>query len=420
MGWGGSDGDTAAGRGDSGAQGSVGDGGSNGNDNGFGGLSDEAGFGPDDNGGGYGSFGTSESDGLGGNDSDFGGGEGNTDIAAHLRSLTVPEQERIFRTVVDPLMSERYGRESKMARGVAKTVFAGLVNGLVPGLGTLANVTGLTGFLTDELLDAHFSNELANRLGLSEDNTIGVADVSAGADVLHSAINAGIPTDQIRQALTETMQSRGTDMSIWDDLTGKSASQTAIGAANTEADYQKRALNYLMAREAIPLDISTGALQKLAGVYGVPGGEGDQQQLVDESMNSPLYQALIGSRAQGEDAILRNASMTGGLRSGNVQNALYDYNVNLANDSLLKTYGNNLSGLQYLADKNPIGAAQIAQLTGGIGSTLAAGQIAAGNARQTGTSNLLGLAGSVYQNAGGVSGIIDTGKSIINTVASWF
>ena len=68
----------------------------------------------------------------------------------------------------------------------------------------------------------------------------------------------------------------------------------------------------------------------------------------------------------------------------------------------------------------PSGAANIANAMAGIGGTLAAGQVAAGQAQQQGASNILGLAGSVYKAAGGVGGIIDTGKDIYDTVSGWF
>ncbi len=52
-------------------------------------------------------------------------------------------------------------------------------------------------------------------------------------------------------------------------------------------------------------------------------------------------------------------------------------------------------------------ALNIANAMAGIGGTLAAGQVAAGQAQQQGASNILGLAGSVYKAAGGVGGIIE-------------
>jgi hypothetical protein len=88
----------------------------------------------------------------------------------------------------------------------------------------------------------------------------------------------------------------------------------------------------------------------------------------------------------GEDAILRNASMTGGFRSGNTQANLYDYNTQLQNQALLQSYNQQLQGLTGLAGL-PSNANAIAQQTSGIGQTLAQGQTAAAQIGQTGTQN---------------------------------
>ena len=57
------------------------------------------------------------------------------------------------------------------------------------------------------------------------------------------------------------------------------------------------------------------ALQAQMGALGLAGPEA-QQAYVTQQEQSPIFQALAG---QGEEAILQNASATGGLRGGNVQ-----------------------------------------------------------------------------------------------------
>jgi hypothetical protein len=178
----------------------------------------------------------------------------------------------------------------------------------------------------------------------------------------------------------------------------ESAAEVAAGAseraAGTAASFQREALDYLKEREALPREVSEAALTGLAGVYGLPGGEGDQQALIDRAIESPLYQGIIGGREAGEEAILRSAAATGGLRSGDVQTALYDYNTQLENKALLESYNQQLQGLTGLAGL-PSMAPQIAQQTGQIGQTLAQGQVAGAQALQTGEQNqmqnILGL-----------------------------
>jgi hypothetical protein len=175
---------------------------------------------------------------------------------------------------------------------------------------------------------------------------------------------------------------------------GDDAADASRDAAATQAQWQEKALAYLKEREALPRQFSEGALKGLGGLYGLPGGTGNQQELVDRAISSPLYKALMGGREFGEDAILRNASMTGGFRSGNVQSNLYDYNTQLQNQALLESYNQQLQGLTGLAGLTS-NANQIATQTAGIGQTLAQGTTAAAQAQQQGTQqgfgNLLGL-----------------------------
>jgi len=176
---------------------------------------------------------------------------------------------------------------------------------------------------------------------------------------------------------------------------GEAAADASIQASKLQADYMQNALDYLKEREALPTKYREGALQQLAGLSGVDGGYGNQQEMIDRALKSPLYGAIMGGQKAGEEAILRNAAATGGLRSGDIQSNLYDYNTQLKNQALLEAYNQQVEGLTGLAGL-PSNANQIAAQTSSIGQTLGQGQIAAAQARQTanqqGTNNLFGLA----------------------------
>jgi hypothetical protein len=107
----------------------------------------------------------------------------------------------------------------------------------------------------------------------------------------------------------------------------------------------------------------------------------------------------MGTQATGEDAIMRNAAMTGGLRSGNVQDQLFSYTSNLENQALNESYNQQLQGLQGLAGL-PSNANAIATATGDIGTTLAQGEVAGTNADlaalQGGTKNLMAGLGIAF------------------------
>jgi hypothetical protein len=86
---------------------------------------------------------------------------------------------------------------------------------------------------------------------------------------------------------------------------------------------------------------------------------------------SPIYQAIMGGQQQGEEAIMRNAGATGGLRSGNVSGSLGKY----AQDLNTQALGQSLGGLQTMMgfQTNEL---PIAQGMGGVGQTLAQGMMA--------------------------------------------
>lgn len=178
---------------------------------------------------------------------------------------------------------------------------------------------------------------------------------------------------------------------------GAAAANASREAAGLTAAGQREALDYLKEREAIPRQFSEGALTGLAGVYGLEGGTGSQQELIDRAMQSPLYQSIMGGQEVGEQAILRNASATGGLRSGDSAGALTDYGSQLSNQALLTAYQDQLTGLQGMANL-PTNTNAIANATAAPNQTLAQGNLAAAQAQQQAqqgmTNNMFGLAGA--------------------------
>ncbi|WP_373092346.1 tail fiber domain-containing protein [Zhongshania sp.] len=178
----------------------------------------------------------------------------------------------------------------------------------------------------------------------------------------------------------------------------KAARESRRGAAMA-AGAQQEALDYLKEREAIPQELREASLQQLAGLFGIGGVPGEEALATIQG--SPMYQAVLGQQQAGEEAILRNAAATGGLRSGNVQDALARYSGDLQNQALTQS----LTGLQGLAQL-PSNANQIAATTAGIGETLAQGRIASGQAKAAGQmgflTGLMGM-GSAAAGAGAFS-----------------
>lgn len=170
-------------------------------------------------------------------------------------------------------------------------------------------------------------------------------------------------------------------------LTDSKAPARAAGqASQTQAAAQREALEYMKEREAIPQQFREGALGQLGGLYGLEGGTAGADQSI---RNNPIFQATQGMIPQQEEAILRNQSATGALRTGGTDQMLAE-NQRM---NTLQAYQNTLGGLQGLASL-PSNTNQIASGMAGIGQTLGQGQVAAAQANQAagqqGFGNLMG------------------------------
>jgi hypothetical protein len=165
-------------------------------------------------------------------------------------------------------------------------------------------------------------------------------------------------------------------------LKGKAASKAGKlqVASEQEAIAQQRAAieEQRLAREEMrtllnPYVAAGGsALQGQMAALGLAGPE-EQQAYVSGQEQSPLFQALA---RQQEEAILQNASATGGLRGGNVQGALAQFRPQLLNQFLEQQYG-RLGGLTKIGQASAAGvgaagqeaATQIGQNLTNIGSS---------------------------------------------------
>lgn len=196
-------------------------------------------------------------------------------------------------------------------------------------------------------------------------------------------------------------------LGLTDSTAGQKAYEAGIQGAQISADAQREALDYLKQTEELPLELRDRFLPQLADIF--TGGEG-QQEFIDSARASPLYEAILGGREAGEQAILRNASATGGLRSGNVSGALTDYGSQLENRALLESYNQQLQGISGLANM-PLNTNAIADTTAGIGQTLGQGLVGATQAQlqgdQANRQNVVNLLGGVASGLGGYAAFSD-------------
>ena len=129
------------------------------------------------------------------------------------------------------------------------------------------------------------------------------------------------------------------------------ASRSASKAAGKAADAQSRSADAQIAESQRQFDsiqellkpytqAGIGALTGQQNFLGLNGADA-QQQAISALENSPTMQAMT---QQGENAILQNASATGGLRGGNTQGALAQFRPQLLNQLIQQQYS-NLGGL---------------------------------------------------------------------------
>jgi len=152
----------------------------------------------------------------------------------------------------------------------------------------------------------------------------------------------------------------------------QSSAAKSAGAAQERAAMmnveEQRAAREEMRRLLEPYVAAGGpALQAQMASLGLRGPE-EQAAFVQQQEQSPIFQALA---RQQEEAILQNASATGGLRGGNVQGALAQFRPALLNQFLTQQY-ERLGGMTALGQRSAAGVGAAGQESAGaIGDLLA-------------------------------------------------
>lgn len=183
----------------------------------------------------------------------------------------------------------------------------------------------------------------------------------------------------------------------------KKAGRAQVQAADLGVAEQRAAREELRKLLEPYTAAGTPALQAQMAALGLRGPE-EQAAFVAQQEQSPIFQALA---QQGEEAILQQASATGGLRGGNVQGALAQFRPALLNQFLEQQY-NRLGGMTALGQQSAAGVGTAGmQSANSISELLAqAGQARAGAALGAGQAwgNLAALpmqfAGMAYGSGG--------------------
>lgn len=185
----------------------------------------------------------------------------------------------------------------------------------------------------------------------------------------------------------------------------KSAAEEAAGAqrsASEAAIAEQRRQQAEAERLLAPyMQAGQGALGQQQALLGLGGPEA-QQAAIAQLEQSPQFQAMV---QQGEEAMLQNASATGGLRGGNTQAALAQFRPAMLSQliqqqmsSLGGLAGMGQQGAMGLAGMGQQGAANVGNLLGGIGQAQAGAAMAQGQ----GMANLFGGIGGALGTLGGL------------------
>ncbi len=186
------------------------------------------------------------------------------------------------------------------------------------------------------------------------------------------------------------------------------SSKSQKDAANTAADAQSQSAQLGIEEQRRQFDAiqkllspfvtaGTGALTGQQDLLGV-NGSGAQQAAISGIQSSPQFQALT---QQGEDAILANASATGGLRGGNVQGSLAQFRPQLLAQLIDQQY-QRLGGLTTTGANAAAGVGSagmqtgnnVTQLLGQQGAATAGAALAAGKANSQLINGVTGAFGN--------------------------
>ena len=185
------------------------------------------------------------------------------------------------------------------------------------------------------------------------------------------------------------------------------AGKAQVQAADKTVEEQRAAREEMRTLLNPYVSAGTPALQAQMAALGLSGQEA-QQAYVTEQEQSPIFQALA---RQQEEALLQNASATGGLRGGNVQGALAQFRPRLLNQFLEQQYG-RLSGLSQLGQASAAGVG-----AAGMQSANQIGQ-AYTQAGQARAGSIMGQAGAFNQALGTITGFgtSPTGQAAIGKI----
>lgn len=172
------------------------------------------------------------------------------------------------------------------------------------------------------------------------------------------------------------------------------AAQIQAGASDQAIAEQRRQFDTLIELMSPYVTSGNQAIGQQGALIGL-GGQQAQQDAISQLEQSPMFTSLL---RQGENAMLQNASATGGLRGGNTQSALMQFRPDLLAQVINDQYS-KLGGLTQIGQASAAGqasagmqnASNIGALIADRGAALAGGQLAKGSVARNTFGDLLGI-----------------------------
>ena len=187
----------------------------------------------------------------------------------------------------------------------------------------------------------------------------------------------------------------------------QNAAATQASAAQAGINEDQRQFNIVQGLLSPFSTAGTQALTSFGNLSGTNGAQA-QQGAISQLQQSPLYNSTMQA---GQNAILQNASATGGLRGGNTQLALGQLGAQTLSGLVQNQLG-NFNSLIGTGESAAAGTGTAAQNTGNAvsgllqqqGAATAGGQIAAGNTTASSINSLASLFGALPSGTAGKVG----------------
>lgn len=176
------------------------------------------------------------------------------------------------------------------------------------------------------------------------------------------------------------------------------ASQAQQQATQASLDEQRRQFDHIQGLLRPYVQAGEMALSQQGDLMGLNGFD-KQQTAIDNLNNNPFLQSAY---RQAENALLQNASATGGLRGGNMQSALAENRMNMLHQAYQGQL-QNLGGMVSIGQNAGAGvgnaganyANNVASLNQNMGQAIAGNHLAQGQAK-AGLWNMVGGLGTMY------------------------